>query len=503
MSLSLYASLLCVSLIGITSLAASNVATANTVNTESSDAIVVQPTKDFTQKESFEDLPAGALTHNKKLNQDAFSHASANMSFERELDFKIGNAFFKRIWVAAPSTTQSSDGLGPLFNARSCQRCHIKDGRGHPPASLEDNNVSMILKLGIPAQNESQQAMLDAGKVTSIAEPNYGNQLQDFSVAGIYSEGRFHLDYQQQTITLDGGEVVRLRKPIHTIIGKRYGEFHQQMMSSLRVAPQMIGLGLLEEIREQDILKKADEADSDNDGVSGKPNYVWDKEKQQLALGRFGYKLGQPNLNQQNQGAFNTDIGIGTQLFQNPHGDCTIKQVECNQMPDGNSGNKQNLEVGDLISAKVLHYSRNLAVPPRRDTGHPDVLAGKKLFYQANCIACHTPKYITPRQTAAPEQSRQLIWPYTDLLLHDMGEGLADGFTEGKANGSEWRTPPLWGIGLTPIVNGHSNYLHDGRARNLLEAILWHSGEAETSKQLVVQMNKQERQQLIQFIKSL
>lgn len=470
---------------------------------DAKDTAVIQPTQQFDHAEPYENLPAGALTHSKKNDKNAFSHASANMSFERELDFKIGNAFFRRIWVTAPSTTQSSDGLGPLFNARSCQRCHIKDGRGHPPENHQDNNVSMIMKLAIPAQNKQQQDQLDSGQINAVADPNYGHQLQDFSVAGIFAEGKVQLDYIEHIVVLNDGTKVSLRRPKHSVFNKRYGAFHKQIMSSLRVAPQMIGLGLLESIRDEDILKNADPNDADGDGISGKANRVWDREQQQLTLGRFGYKAGQPNLNQQNQAAFNTDIGLGTKLFPNPNGDCTTNQVDCNRMPHGNSGNKQQLEVGDLVSEKVLHYTRNLAVPARRNVAHADVLAGKKLFYQSGCIGCHTPKFITPRKTAAPEQARQLIWPYTDMLLHDMGDGLADGLTEGHATGREWRTPPLWGIGLTATVNGHSNYLHDGRARNLLEAILWHGGEAERSKSIVMAMNKAEREKLIQFIKSL
>lgn len=470
---------------------------------EERDKKIIESTKQFDKKEPFEDLPAGALTHTKKHDKNAFSHASANMGFERELDFKIGNAFFRRIWVTAPSTTQSSDGLGPLFNAKSCQRCHIKDGRGHPPENHQDNNVSMVMKLAVPPHTKEQQRQLSDGKTTTVGDPNYGHQLQDFSVAGVSAEGKFQLNYEEHVVTLADGTKVPLRRPKHSVFNQRYGKFHREIMSSLRVAPQMIGLGLLEAISEKDILKNADEFDKDQDGISGKANFVWDHDKQQLALGRFGYKAGQPNLNQQNQAAFKTDIGLGTPIFPNPNGDCTVKQVGCTRMPHGNSGNEQQLEVSDLVVDKVLHYTRNLAVPARRDTNHPDVLAGKKLFYQSGCIACHVPKFITPRQTAAPEQARQLIWPYTDMLLHDMGKGLSDGLAEGKASGGEWRTPPLWGIGLTPKVNGHSNYLHDGRARNLLEAILWHDGEAAKSKRYVMRMNKQERQQLIRFIESL
>jgi len=462
------------------------------------DSEVVKPTTDFSKPERFESLPAGALTHKKKINTNAFSHASANMSFERELDFQIGNAFFRRLWVSSPASTSSSDGLGPMFNARACQRCHIKDGRGHPPASNEDNAVSMLIRLSIKPQNEEQQSLLDNHLVLSIPDPVYGDQLQDFSVADANAEGHIHIEYQELTITLNGGKKVNLRQPIYSIQNLQYGELHKDIRLSPRVAPQVIGLGLLEAIAATDIEKQADPDDRNEDGISGRPNKVWSHEHNKIMLGRFGLKAGQPTVNQQNQAAFGGDMGLSTPLFPNPYGDCTEQQLECLNKPHGGHP-----EVSEKISQQVLHYTRNLAVPARRNGDDPDVLSGKALFYQSGCIACHTAEYITPRNTAQTEQSRQLIWPYTDLLLHDMGEGLADHATEGVANGREWRTPPLWGIGLTPVVNGHSQYLHDGRARNLLEAILWHGGEAKASQQKVIEMTDQQREQLIKFVESL
>jgi len=465
---------------------------------ESNDARVVAPTNDFSKAEPFEALPAGALTHRKKLNADAFSNASANMSFERELDFKIGNAFFKRIWVSSPASTTSSDGLGPLFNARTCQRCHIKDGRGHPPVSDDDNAVSMLMRLSIKPQNTAQQALIDTHQELAIPDPVYGGQLQDFSVAGAKSEGKIRIRYTEQEVKLKGGKTVSLRHPRYSIANLQYGDLHEDIRLSPRIAPQMIGLGLLEAISAADIEAQADPNDEDGDGISGRANKVWSREFNKVMLGRFGLKAGQPTLNQQNQGAFNGDLGLSGPLFSNAFGDCTAAQKECLDKPHGG-----NPEVSEEIARQVLHYSRNLAVPARRNHDAPELLEGKALFYQSGCVSCHTPKYITPKTGVALEQQRQLIWPYTDMLLHDMGAGLADDSPEGLASGSEWRTPPLWGIGLTPVVNGHSLYLHDGRARNLLEAILWHGGEAEKSKQTVVDMTDEERANLIKFIESL
>lgn len=464
---------------------------------------ITLPTTDFSKAEKYELYPGGATSNRKKINNDAFSHPSANMSFEREMDFKIGNGFFKRLWVSAPASTQAADGLGPLFNARSCQRCHLKDGRGHPPKSADDNAVSMFLRISIPPQNDEQRRMLKEHRVNVIPEPTYGTQLQDMAIQGHNIEGRMQIEYEEFEVKLADGEVVKLRKPTYSVTDLGYGPMHKETMLSPRVTPQMIGLGLLDAIDEKDILAQADPQDINGDGISGKANQVWSAEHNKVMLGRFGWKAGAPTINEQSQGAFAGDMGISVPLHPNGAGECTARQVKCQRAPDGNSPQYENLEAHSTVSDLVVFYSSNLSVPTRRDLHKPEVLAGKKLFYESGCIACHRPKYITQTLADKPEQSRQLIWPYTDLLLHDMGEGLADHRPEGKANGREWRTPPLWGIGLTPVVSGHSNYLHDGRARNLLEAILWHGGEAQTSRDAVVNMSKTERHNLIQFIQSL
>jgi CxxC motif-containing protein (DUF1111 family) len=220
-------------------------------------------------------------------------------------------------------------------------------------------------------------------------------------------------------------------------------------------------------------------------------------------LGRFGWKAGMPSINEQTQAAFAADIGISVPLHPQGSGECSARQTDCLSAPHGNSPQFENLEAPSQVVKLVNFYSRNLAVPARREVSSVTVLAGKQLFYEIGCIQCHTPKYLTRSDSIGVEQSRQLIWPYTDLLLHDMGEGLADHRPEGKADGREWRTAPLWGIGLTPLVNGHSFYLHDGRARNLLEAILWHGGEASGQREAVRKLNKSQRDQLLRFVESL
>ncbi|MDX1655182.1 MAG: di-heme oxidoredictase family protein [Candidatus Competibacteraceae bacterium] len=463
---------------------------------------VTRPATDFSRPEPFESHPGGAATSFKAANRDAFSHPSANMSFERELDFKVGNGLFRKLWVSAPSSTTASDGLGPLYNAKACQRCHLKDGRGRPPAAdyPDETAVSMFLRLSIPPQNHEQRLALESGRLAVIPEPSYGGQLQNFSIQGHRAEGQMHIDYREIPVELADGTVVKLREPHYSITHLGYGPLHPQTMLSPRVAPPMLGMGLLENIAAQDILIRADPQDEDKDGISGRPNWVWSAEHQEVMLGRFGWKAGQPTILQQSVSAFRGDIGISNPLNPQAGGDCTHAQADCLAAPHGGDPDTEaSQEVLDLVT----FYSRNLAVPARRNLDDFQVLAGKRLFYESGCIGCHTPKFVTRRDETRPEQSFQLIWPYSDLLLHDMGEGLADHRPEAQATGREWRTPPLWGIGLTETVSGHTFFLHDGRARNLLEAILWHGGEAQAAKRRVMEMSKDQREALLAFLNSL
>ncbi len=465
-------------------------------------ADVIAPTTDFTKAEKFELRPGGAATVFKPVNRDIFSHASANMSFERELTFKVGNGFFKKLWVSSPSSTTASDGLGPLFNARSCQRCHLKDGRGHPPA-LGEVAESMFLRLSVPPRTEAEKQLRAAHRVAVIPEPTYGGQLQNFALQGMDGEGEMTIAYTPVPVTLADGTVIELRKPHYGVANLKYGPMHPDVMLSPRVAPPMLGLGLLEAIPAGAVLANADADDRDGDGISGRPNRVWSDEAGKVKLGRFGWKAGQPSVAQQSAGAFGGDMGISTPLYPAPYGDCTPVQADCRAAPHGGADATDTVEATAEMFDQLVFYSRNLGVPARRNIDDPEVLKGKQLFYESGCIACHTPKFVTGRDSLGPEQAFQLIWPYTDLLLHDMGEGLADGRPEGVANGREWRTPPLWGIGHTKAVSDHTFFLHDGRARNLLEAILWHGGEGEAAKQQVVEMQATDRDALIAFLNSL
>ncbi|MEP1766224.1 MAG: di-heme oxidoredictase family protein [Sulfitobacter sp.] len=456
---------------------------------------------DFSKPQKFEERPGGAATVRARKDADAFSQASGNISFENELNFKVGNGLFRKVWVSSPSSTLASDGLGPLFNARSCQRCHIKDGRGHPPQNADDTAISMFLRVSIPQQPEDAIAEIE-GYLATSADPNYGTQLQDFAVQGHAAEYKLGISYTEEIVTLADGTEVSLRHPTYTAENLGYGPLHKDAMLSPRVANQMIGLGLLEAIPAADILAAADPMDADGDGISGRASIVWSKVFDRPVLGRFGHKGGNPSIIEQSAAAFAGDIGISNPIVTAASGECTAQQTDCISAVHGD-GDARRFEIDAEGLDLVTFYSRNLGVPARRGVDDPQVLAGKKVFYDTGCTACHTPNFVTNRLKDQPEQSFQLIWPFTDMLLHDMGPELADNRPEGRASGREWRTAPLWGVGLTQQVSGHSNLLHDGRARSILEAVLWHGGEAAAQRQRVVDLPTQDREALIAYLESL
>jgi len=440
------------------------------------------------------ELYAGGHTTVFNTTRNAFSLPAANLSLIERSDFSVGNAFFKQPWVTAPATTTARDGLGPLFNANACQSCHVRDGRGHPPAHPKDNTISMLMRLSIPAQTPEQQTI--ANRQGSVPEPTYGGQFQDRAIQGVPAEGRVKVTYTEQVVKFADGETVSLRQPTYQFEDLQYGAMRPDTLHSPRVAQPMIGLGLIEAIPETALLANADAEDSNNDGISGRPNPVWSISKQQTVIGRFGWKANMPDMPQQAAGAFSGDIGITSHLF--PEQSCTSTQTPCVAALHG-----EQPEVSDEILAFVVFYARHLGVPARRNLDDPVVQQGQQLFMASQCASCHTPHFQTGTLAGNPAVSNQSIYPYSDFLLHDMGDGLADNRPDYAATGREWRTQPLWGIGLTATINGHTQFLHDGRARNLLEAILWHGGEAKAAKQSVLQMTRTERDALLRFLDSL
>ena len=464
-------------------------------------AKVLAPPTDFSAPEPFETKPAGAATTRLMPGTEAFSQFSPNMPVDREMDFKIGNGIFRKLWVGAPSSTRGSDGLGPLYNARACQNCHIKDGRGHMPDGPDDSRVSAFLRLSIPGGPDRPEI---PGYIPTQPDPVYGGQLQDLALEGYLAEARMGVGWTEMPVTLADGSVVSLRRPAYAVEAPAYGPPHAALQVSPRVAPQMIGLGLIEAVPVADIVAGADPEDADGDGISGRPQIVWSSQFDRPMLGRFGHKAGNATILEQSASAFSGDMGLSTPLFDSPSGECTDAQTDCRSAPSGQEpGIRDGLEVDGASLDLVNFYSRNLAVPERRGADDPRVLRGKEIAYTIGCTACHRPKFVTHRLKDQPEQSFQLIWPYTDLLLHDMGEGLADGRPESRADGREWRTAPLWGIALNGKVTGVESYLHDGRARSLIEAVLWHGGEAQAARDAVVNLPAEDRKALIAWLESL
>src|SRR5690554_658261 len=428
----------------------------------------------------------------QQFDTNAYSLPQSNLSMTKRLDFSVGNSFFRNPWVEAPASTTARDGLGPLFNTNSCQGCHIKDGRGHPPG-VDEPPVSLFLRLAVPADPEVDADILLTHGFKPA--PVYGSQLQTAALPAVKPEADMVLSWNKITKTLADGTEVELREPVYRIENPNYGPLPEGLLISPRVAPPMIGMGLLETIPIADLEALADPQDANGDGISGKLNQVWNLETQQTAPGRFGWKAAEPNVHQQSMGAFAGDMGLTSSL--KPATDCTPEQ-QCDRYATGGTP-----EITDKIADFVTFYAKSLAVPVRRNMEKSSVQRGAKLFNETGCAACHTPTFKTGESPDRPDLSHQIIWPYTDLLLHDMGPALADGRSEFLASGSEWRTAPLWGTGLVQVVNPQAGFLHDGRARTLEEAILWHGGEAAPAVALYTGFSAEDRQALIDFLTSL
>lgn len=447
---------------------------------------------------------AAAATPATANDTRAYMRPATQLSPFDGLDFTVGAHLFERAWVTAPSSTQAADGLGPLYNARACSGCHVRNGRGAPPTVGETMaRPGLVLFVDVPPRNAAERALLDGGTVNNIGDPVYGLQLQDKAIPGHAAESKLGVAFREHGVTLADGTEVQLREPAYRVVAEAYGPLDSTARLSPRLAPPMIGMGLLERIDEADILAAADPGDRDGDGISGRANRVRDPLTGARVIGRFGHKAGNATLSQQVQVAFNRDIGLSVPLLRNAAGDCTQVQSDCIAAADGNSPQYDNLEAHQQVIDLVTLYVGNLAVPPRRDIDNPAVLAGERLFVATGCAKCHRTGFRVGAAHAANGAKPQTIHPYTDLLLHDLGEALADHRPEGLADGREWRTPPLWGIGLTRAVSGAEHYLHDGRALNLLEAILWHGGEAQAQRDAVVAMGRDDRQHLLRFLESL
>jgi CxxC motif-containing protein (DUF1111 family) len=448
------------------------------------------------------DVRTGGETTVWADGRNAFSFPLANLSDDERARFAVGNSFFRRNWVEAPASTKARDGLGPHFISRSCGGCHVQDGRGAPPdlrkrIGREGNEqpVALLMRLSVPGTPSAQAGV--------VPEPTYGDQFNNSAIPGVKPEGRITIRQVPIRGRFADGAPYVLRKPMYSFSQLGYGPMRPDVLRSPRIAPQLAGVGLLEAIAEREILANAAAQAAAPGPIKGQPNRVWDAFAGEARVGRFGWKANVASLAHQTAGAFLGDIGITSS--KNPDQACTTTQADCRAAPPG--GRYGAPEIDDRTLGDVVFYQATLAPAARRRADDAQVRRGQALFQQAQCAACHRPSYVTgeppfPALTS-PKVVGQRIWPYTDLLLHDMGDALADGRPDFAANGRQWKTPPLWGTGLIRDVNGHQRLLHDGRADGVLEAILWHGGEAEGSRQQVLKLNRRDREALVKFVDSL
>ncbi|MGF1513835.1 MAG: di-heme oxidoredictase family protein [Elainellaceae cyanobacterium] len=409
----------------------------------------------------------------------AYEEAPPNLTDKGIADHELGDEAFEEAFVLDPHAAQT--GLGPMFNNASCVGCHIRNGRGMP----EPGQLLLRISDGIALEDLSEEylAALSEEETLRNAPPvlDLGNQIQDFSVAGESPEATVDILWKEKAGAYVDGTPYRLRSPQINVTLADGEPLPDTVKISPRIPPHVYGLGLLEAIPEEDIVALADPDDANGDGISGRPNWTWDVQEQSTSLGRFGLKANSPNLLQQSADAYLNDMGITNPLFPDEDG---------------------SMEIDEETLVAAAAYAQTLAVPARALVDDPTVQRGEKLFGEASCAACHISTFKTGAHKY-PALENQVIYPYTDLLLHDMGEGLADDRPDYGATGSEWRTSSLWGVGLAQTVLPYSGYLHDGRARTFEEAILWHGGEAEASKQAFKAMPAGDREALVRFLESL
>ncbi|WP_255467849.1 di-heme oxidoredictase family protein [Reyranella sp. CPCC 100927] len=421
-----------------------------------------------------------------QVGRDAFARPVATLSDRERAVFRNGESLFHQAWLVAPSREQPDlDGLGPLHNRLSCIACHIGNGRGEPPRGAPDVMRSMVVRLSIPGRNEHGGPQ---------PHPAYGDQLNPDGIPGVPGEGKAILVWHEFVEILADGTRVPMRRPELRFRDLAYGPLDDDVLTSVRIAPPVFGMGLLEAVPEAAIVRLAATQSSGADGIRGRVNRVWDTVAGTHVVGRFGWKANQAGLRQQVAAAFRDDLGITSSM--RPNENCADAQAACRAAA---SGGRPELSDGQLDA--VMLYLRSLAPPQRRGIDHPRVRQGEALFATIGCARCHVPTL--PVAAGNGVAGATQIHPYTDLLLHDMGDGLADGRPDFAAGPRDWRTPPLWGLGLTAIVGDQASYLHDGRARTVIEAILWHGGEAQASADSFRALTAIERDALLAFLNTL
>ncbi len=428
---------------------------------------------------------AGGRTTINLADAMAFAMPSPTLSGTSLQNHINGRNSFEQVWTL--------EQLAPLWNNEKCSGCHVNGGRSPLRATPQ-----LLFRVSIPGTNP------DGGP---RPVPGIGDQIQPFinnnGTRAVGVEGTVSTSYVEELRAFVDGQTYSLRTPTY----RPSATLPADVMISPRIGGQVAGLGLLEEVSESSILSVADANDRDGDGISGRPNYVWSVAAQRTVLGRFGWKANQPNLLQQAAAAYNGDLGLTSPFFplesnvegggRNMHGEDDDDEDDHDAM---SSRLPTDITIRELNNTTL--YTKTLAVPAARNSSSEQVLAGRALFVAAKCAACHRPALKT-REGAGYGLANQTIHAYTDLLLHDMGPGLADNRPDFQASGREWRTAPLWGLGLSATTSNHTNYLHDGRARNVVEAIMWHGGEGDASRRYVEKLSQADRNALVAFVNSL
>ncbi len=420
-----------------------------------------------------------------------------------------------RLYDNAKSSMENGHGggLGPVYAGYSCGSCHRNAGRTVPTYWTNWRNAS-------PDEQQSDDGIMGSGSngFTSMLIyitrkngtffPNYGRVIHDQAIYGVHPEGKVMVRIDSMEYTFPDGEKYTLCVP-HWSISEWYADSisPEDLFCTVRVPLRHVGMGQIMALDQNEIEALARRSNYPEWGISGRCNYI--KERGQLRLGVGGNKAHHADLTVEL--GFSSDMGMTNSRFPEEICEGQLQMEEGSMMGlsyaqlDATTEQMENVDL----------YMQCLAVPARRDVHDPDVRAGEQLFYEAGCHLCHaTTLHTRPRGstllngTTLPWLGGQTIHPYSDFLLHDMGSeimgvGLNDNFVSGLARGNEWRTTPLWGIGLQQKVNGHTYFLHDGRARNFTEAIMWHGGEGEASKNKFKEMNRQQREQLVRFLWSL
>lgn len=413
------------------------------------------------------------------------SHRAVKGLNDAELDeFMLGRSFFTVPWVVAPSATTARDGLGPLFNANACVACHSENRHKSALSKGEGINRTLVFKLSQP----SLHAQRPAHSVT-MADPIYGTQIAINATGSVPFEAKTSLRWEESNDTLADGTVVSLHRPIGELSELNYGPLDKNSRISLRVAPVLTGLGLLEAVPDETILAMAVEQAKNQSVVKGKVQWVYNPYTKKKEIGRFGYKSAHSSVRMQTADAAHNDMGLTNPFY--PMENCTSTQTAClNATPSRNSPQGR-IDLPLLRLNAIAFYLKKLRAPDNVSNNLHQ--KGEQIFNEIGCHECHTPVLKT--------NDGIRFMPYTDMLLHDMGEELSDNRPEFDASASEWRTTALWG--LNARLKAGILLLHDARARNVTEAILWHGGQAQESKDKFKQLTPSDRQALLDFVESL